>query len=165
MASMSLRQLKHEVRRGLRSLLVRAARAEPHADAPEKVHLLLVSAWGMGGTIRAAINLAGHLADHHDVEIVSIYRRRDRPYFPFDPRVKAVALDDERPGAVPWRLRPARALLKRFSSVLYHPKDFRFHNPSLWTDVQLVRRLRRRRGVVIASRPGHNLMIADLAFP
>ena len=60
--------------------------------------------------------------------------------------MKVVALDDERPGAVPWHMRPARALLRRFPSAFYHPKDFRFHNHSLWTDVQLVRRLRRSRG-------------------
>jgi glycosyltransferase involved in cell wall biosynthesis len=150
-------------RRALRSLLIRASRAQPSGG--EKVHILLVSAWGMGGTIRAAINLAGYLADQHEVEIISTYRRREEPYVPLDPRVKAVALDDERTGKVPWHLRPARALLSGLPSVLYHPKDFRFHNPSLWTDVQLVRRLRGRRGVVIASRPGHNMLIADLAFP
>src|SRR4051794_25214462 len=152
-------------RRAARSLLFRAARARPRADAPEKVYLLLVSAWGMGGTIRAAVNLAGYLAGHRDVEIISIYRRRDTPYFPVDERVRVVALDDLRPGATPSHLRPVRALLKRWHSVLYHPKDYRFHNHSLWTDVELVRRLRGKRGVVIASRPGHNLMIAELAFP
>ena len=53
-----------------------------------KVHILLVSAWGMGGTIRAAVNLAGYLADRYEVEIISTYRRNDEPYFAFDPRVK-----------------------------------------------------------------------------
>jgi glycosyltransferase involved in cell wall biosynthesis len=150
-------------KRALRSLLVRIARAEPRGG--EKLYILLVSAWGMGGTIRAAINLAGYMADRYEVEIISTYRRRDEPYFPFDPRVKVLALDDERPGAVPWHVRPARSLLRRFRSVLYHPRDLRAHNHSLWTDVQLVRRLRGRRGIVIASRPGHNMLIADLAFP
>ena len=159
-----IRRKAHRLRRRvLRSLLVRTARVEPSGD--EKIYILLVSAWGMGGTIRAAINLAGYLADRHDVEIISTYRRREQPYFPFDPRVRLVALDDERPGAVPWHMRPARALLRRVRSVFYHPKDFRYHNHSLWTDAQLVRRLRGRRGVIIASRPGHNMMIADLAFP
>jgi glycosyltransferase involved in cell wall biosynthesis len=150
-------------KRALRSLLVRSARIEPRGE--EKVYILLVSAWGMGGTIRAAINLAGYLADRHEVEIISTYRRREEPYFAFDPRVTVTALDDERPGAVPWHVRPMRALLRRFRSAFYHPYDHRYHNHSLWTDVQLVRRLRGRRGAVIASRPGHNLLIADLAFP
>jgi glycosyltransferase involved in cell wall biosynthesis len=158
-----LLELTRLLKRAVRSLLVRNARVEPQGS--EKVYILLVSAWGMGGTIRAAINLAGYLADRHEVEIISTYRRRDQPYFPFDPRVTVVALDDERPGAVPWHMRPARALLRRFPSAFYHRKDFRYRNHSLWTDVQLVRRLRRRRGALIASRPGHNLLIADLAFP
>src|SRR3954447_22073707 len=151
--------------RVIRSGLVRYVRAEPEPGDDRKVHILLVSAWGMGGTIRAAINLAGYLADHHDVEIISTYRRNEEPYFALDPRVKVVALDDQRPGAVPRRLRPLRALLRRFSSAIYHPADLRKHNHNLWTDVQLVRLLRGASGVAIPSRPGHNLLLADLAVP
>jgi glycosyltransferase involved in cell wall biosynthesis len=56
-------------------------------------------------------------------------------------------------------------VLSRFSSALYHPADLRKHNHNLWTDLQLARRLRGESGVVIASRPGHNILIADLALP
>ena len=153
--------------RVLRSALVRTARAQPKTgeEPGRKVYILLVSAWGMGGTIRAAINLAGYLADHHDVEIISSYRRRERPYFPFADNVKVTALDDERAGATPPVLRPLRAVLRRIPSALYEPADIRKENHSLWTDVRLVWILRRRRGVIIATRPGLNLLIADLAFP
>jgi glycosyltransferase involved in cell wall biosynthesis len=153
--------------RVIRSGLVRYARAQPRPaeDPGRKVFILLVSAWGMGGTIRAAINLAGYLADHHDVEIISTYRRREHPYFPVDPRVKMTALEDQRPGAIPRRVQPLYRLLRRFSSAVYHPADFRTHNHNLWTDVQLIRRLRRQTGIAIASRPAHNLMIAQLAGP
>ena len=58
--------------------------------------------------------------------------------------MRVSALDDERPGATPWHLRPVRALLQRVRSALYPPSDIRFHNHSLWTDVQLVRKLRRQ---------------------
>ncbi len=63
---------------------MRYARAQPGAgeEPGRKVYILLVSAWGMGGTIRAAINLAGYLADHHEVEIISTYRRRQRAVLP-----------------------------------------------------------------------------------
>ncbi|MGH2967900.1 MAG: glycosyltransferase family 4 protein [Solirubrobacteraceae bacterium] len=153
--------------RAVRAVLLRYVRAQPEdaADPGRKVFILLVSAWGMGGTIRAAINLAGYLASHHEVEIISTYRRREQPYFPFGAGVEVTALDDERPDATPRRLRPLRWLLRRFSSALYHPADIRKHNHSLWTDVRLVRRLRRQRGVVIASRPGHNILVAELAVP
>ena len=159
--------VKRVVLRVFRSTLLRYVRAEPDPslDPDRKVFILLVSAWGMGGTIRAAINLAGYLADHKDVEIVSTYRRREEPYFAFDPRVKVTALDDERKGATPRHLRPLRALLRRIPSALYHPADIRKHNHSLWTDIRLVRLLRRQRGVVIGSRPGHNMLVADLAVP
>ncbi len=159
--------VKRMVLRVLRSGLLRYVRAEPDPslDPERKVFILLVSAWGMGGTIRAAINLAGYLADHKDVEIVSTYRRREEPYFAFDPRVKVTALDDERKGATPRRLRPLRAVLRRIPSALYHPADIRKHNHSLWTDIRLVRLLRRQRGVMIGSRPGHNILVADLAVP
>ncbi len=93
--------------RVIRAGLLRYVRAAPApAAAGEdrvKVYILLVSAWGMGGTIRAAINLAGYLADRYDVEIVSTYRRNEEPYFAFDPRVKVVALDDQRKGVLPRR--------------------------------------------------------------
>ena len=153
--------------RTVRAALLRTVRAEPAPgdDPSRKVFILLVSAWGMGGTIRAAINLAGYLADHHEVEIISTYRRRERPYFAFDPRVTVTALDDERPGALPWLVRHLRRLLRRFSSTLYHPADIRKDDHNLWTDVQLVRRLRKQRGVLIGTRPGLNILAADLQAP
>jgi glycosyltransferase involved in cell wall biosynthesis len=159
--------VKRAVLRVLRSALVRYVRVPPREgqEPGHKVFILLVSAWGMGGTIRAAINLAGYLASHHDVEIISTYRRREQPYFAFDPRVQVVALDDERPGAVPRHLRPLRAVLRRIPSALYDPADIRKHNHNLWTDVQLLRRLRGQRGVLIASRPGLNMLAVDLAVP
>ena len=152
--------------RVIRSGLVRYVRAAPEpgggAGDRVKVHIFLVSAWGMGGTIRAAVNLAGYLADRYEVEIISTYRRNEEPYFAFDPRVKVVALDDQRKGVRQPRL---RRLLNRFSSALYHPADIRKHNHTLWTDVQLVRHLRRAEGIAIASRPGHIMQLTDLAVP
>ena len=158
---------KRAVRRRLRGALVRYVRGAPDAsrDPRDKVYILLVSAWGMGGTIRAAINLASYLADRHEVEIISTYRRNEQPYFAFDERVKVTTLDDQRAGATPRLQRPLRNLLRRIPSAVYHSADLRSHNHSLWTDVQLVRRLRGTRGIAIASRPGHIMQLADLALP
>ena len=152
--------------RVIRAGLLRYVRAAPKPGGGTgdrvKVHIFLVSAWGMGGTIRAAVNLAGYLADRYEVEIISTYRRNDEPYFAFDPRVKVVALDEQRKGVPRPRLRKH---LSRFSSALYHPADIRKHNHTLWTDIQLVRHLRRAEGIAIASRPGHIMQLADLALP
>lgn len=159
------------VYRALRRLLLRLAAAPPRAGqeagAEQRVTILLVSAWGMGGTIRAAHNLAGYLAGHMDVEIVSVYRRRDEPFFgAFPPGVRALALDDQRPGASPGGLwRPVRALLRRQRSVLVHPADRLAAEFNLWTDVQLVRRLRRSTGFVLGTRPALNLMLGQIDPP
>ncbi|HWM08765.1 MAG TPA: glycosyltransferase family 4 protein, partial [Solirubrobacteraceae bacterium] len=155
--------------RALRSVLVRAVRAQPRdrAGTDRRIAILLTSAWGMGGTIRAAHNLGKHLAAQGwDVELISAMRTRDEPFFgSFPPGVKVRALDDRRPGAVPLPLRPVRALLRKQRSVLYHQADRRASTWNLWVDVQLVRALRRRTGFLMGTRPGLNILAADLRPP
>jgi glycosyltransferase involved in cell wall biosynthesis len=152
----------------VRRALVRYAQGAPGGgDDPGRVVILLSSAWGMGGTIRAAINLAGWLAQSREVEIITPYRRRDEPFFgTFPAGVTVTALADERPGRGP---RGATGLgytvLRRFSSVLCPSADRLRKDHSLWSDVQLVRRLRGRAGILIGTRPGLNIMIAQLSPP
>jgi glycosyltransferase involved in cell wall biosynthesis len=155
-------------RRALRSALVRYARAGPRDggdDTQRRVFILLASAWGIGGTIRASHNLAGHLADTYAVEILSVFRRVDEPFFPFPPGVRVTALDDQRPGATRWPLRPLRWVLTRFPSALMHPADRAAAICNLWVDLMLVRKLRGQSGFLIGTRPGFNLIAADLALP
>jgi glycosyltransferase involved in cell wall biosynthesis len=154
-----------------RALLLRWARVQPSAAelaaADRRVVILVGSAWGMGGTIRAAINLAGHLARTNEVEILSAYRRRDRPFMvkQFPERVTVTALDDQRPGARPaWRERLAE-LVRGRGSVLLHPADVGYDGFSLLSDIRLVQALRGRAGTVIATRPGLNMLLADLQLP
>ncbi|GAB2886794.1 glycosyltransferase family 4 protein [Streptomyces mayteni] len=62
-----------------------------------KIRYLLLHAYGMGGTIRTVFTQAGALAAAgHDVRVVSVLRRADRPYFPLDSRVRLFALADLR---------------------------------------------------------------------
>jgi glycosyltransferase involved in cell wall biosynthesis len=148
--------------------LQRYARAEPApeaAGARPRVFILLASAWGIGGTIRASHNLAGHLASDYDVEMLSVFRRVDNPFFPFPPGVKVTALDDQRSGATSRWLRPLRAVLTRIPSALVHPADGAAGACSLWVDIMLVRRLRGQSGFLIGTRPGFNLLAANLAAP
>ena len=64
-----------------------------------KIRYMLLHAYGMGGTIRTVISQANAMAAAgHDVEIVSVVRRRDRPQFPVDARVRLHALADQREG-------------------------------------------------------------------
>ena len=154
----------------LRKALVAYARRGPQQADPgqdEKVTILLVSAWGMGGTIRAALNLAGYLAQEREVEIISLFRRRDEPFFgEFPPGVTVTALADERESHRPPGLRGVLyRILHARSSVLVHPWDRAAVFYNLWTDFQLAKALRGRRGYLIATRPAWNLLAAEMANP
>jgi len=135
-------------------------RAAAPADA--RVRVLLLHAYGLGGTVRTSLNLAAGLAGR-DVELISLIRRRDAPFFAFLPDAAVSVVDDQRKGiARP----PARRLLARLPSVLVHPDDFAYPYASLWTDVALLRRLRALRGgVLVTTRPAFNLLAARLVAP
>lgn len=145
------------------------ARGKPRAveggEGRRRVFILLSSAWGVGGTIRASHNLAAHLSSTYDVEILSVMRRAEKPFFEFPPGVKVTALDDQRPGVTPPRLRFVRKLLAGRPSVLIHPADRAAEGCNLWVDVRLVRKLRGETGFLIGTRPGFNLIAADLSPP
>jgi glycosyltransferase involved in cell wall biosynthesis len=159
---------KRVVFRLLRAALVRYVRAQPRpADAEgaeRRVLIMLTTAWGMGGTIRANLNLARHLAAAgYEVEIISVGQTRQEPFFgSFPAGVKVAALEDRRRGA---RRRPLQKLLRARSSVFMPAADRTAKGFSLWIDVVLVRRLRRRCGFLIATRPGLNMVAAALSPP
>jgi len=151
--------------------LLRYASAPPSpaeaARAERRVTSLLFSAWGMGGTIRTTLNLAAYLAERYEVEIISVMRSRERPFFgEFPPGVKVTVLDDKRrSAALPPVTALTRRLLRRCPSVLVHPSERWAAWFSLWTDVRLVRKLRGRSGFLIGTRPGLNLIVAQLRAP
>ena len=140
------------------------ARRRPAAGDGRDVRVLLLHAYGMGGTVRATISLVTALAERHDVELVSVVRQRDEPFFALPPGVAVTTVDDQRPGRRHGG--PLARVLRRLPSVLVHPEDFAYARCSLWTDVLLFRRLRRMRGgIVIGTRPGFNFLARALAGP
>ncbi|MDP9870024.1 MULTISPECIES: glycosyltransferase family 4 protein [Streptosporangium] len=144
----------------LRRVNERRARRAPAPDTGT-VRILLQHAYGMGGTIRTVLNLAGYLARERDVEIVSMIRTAEEPFFPIPPGVRVSFLDDRtRPrGWIP-------RLLSRFPSVLIPEQENVYRSVTLWTDLRLVGFLRSMRtGVVISTRPGFNLVTALFAPP
>jgi glycosyltransferase involved in cell wall biosynthesis len=121
-----------------------------------RVRILLLHAYGIGGTIRTSLGLADGLAAHgFDVEVASLVRRSEQPALPLSPAVTLTPVQDRRGG-----------LLDRLPSLLFHPDDQAYSWASLGTDVQLVRWLRSLApGVLITTRPALNLLAARLAPP
>ncbi|CAM3543361.1 stealth conserved region 3 domain-containing protein [Stackebrandtia soli] len=61
-----------------------------------KITFLLTWADEMGGTELATFNLAANLADHHDVDILSVFKTQAEPFFPVDERIPVRYLIDRR---------------------------------------------------------------------
>jgi glycosyltransferase involved in cell wall biosynthesis len=145
-----------------------APREEDRAGADRRVFIFLWKAWAMGGTIRAAFNLAEYLAARdYEVEIISAVRDRETPFFgEFPAGVRVVVLDDWRKGAGPRGVAGLlRRLLQRRESYLMPEVDRAITGFNLWTDIELVRRLRGRSGFLIGTRPGVNIMLGRLRTP
>src|SRR3954470_10017348 len=72
------------LRRVRRAALFGASRLikRRRATGKPRISILLLHAYGMGGTIRTVLNLAGELAREHEVEVISLLRRRDQLFFP-----------------------------------------------------------------------------------
>ncbi|TDC04885.1 glycosyltransferase [Nonomuraea longispora] len=106
-----------------------------------KVSLVLTSAYGMRGDVRATLNLATALAERHDVEVISVRRQKEKPFFPVGPGVSMRSVIDARPGV--------RHLLPR---------------GQVRTEVALWRMLRNlRTDILITTRPGLSVQAAKHA--
>ncbi len=134
------------------------------------IHFLLMNAYAMGGTIRTTLNTAAALARRHDVEVVSVYRRRESARFDADPSVPVRALSDQVPPDGEATLYPygrctgAAEVLRKVPSVLVPPSERRYRNFSLLTDLKLASYLRGLDGgVLVSTRPGLNLAASRLA--
>jgi glycosyltransferase involved in cell wall biosynthesis len=137
-----------------------------------KIHYMLLHAYGMGGTIRTVINQANAMvADGHDVELVSVLRRRDDACFPIDDRVRLVDLVDLRRKKAPrlWRLHQHLAQRKRQALAArpgqYVPEgEYRAQDFNELVEQAVISYLQRLRGgVVVTTRPGLNLLAARFA--
>ena len=140
-----------------------------------KIRLLIANTYVGGGTARTTLSTASALAQRgHDVEIVSVLRRREKLTFPLDPRVRVTDLVDEwsiKQGFVPGGPRGiAREAWRKVAqprrSLVGHRSDKRTEEWSVYTDLELVRFLRSvRDGVLVGTRPAINLAMAQLTRP
>ena len=130
-----------------------------------KVYVLLFDAYGIGGTVRTTLSLVERLAENHDVELVSMIRRRARPHFRFPDGIEVSVVDDRRSAVQPDGLRGRlRRRIRKLPSFLVHPEEWAFSASSPRGDVRLIKKLRSLEpGVLIATRPSLNVIAAQFA--
>ncbi|OAH16538.1 glycosyltransferase family 4 protein [Streptomyces jeddahensis] len=122
------------------------------------ISFLIHNAYGIGGTIRTTYNLAGALAQQHDVEIVSVFRHRDEPVFTPAEGVRVrhlVDLREDTPGYEgddPEHARRARTFPRA---------EGRYEQYSALTDRRIAGHLATLESdVVVGTRPGLNVHLA-----
>jgi hypothetical protein len=75
------------------------------------VTIVLTNAFSIGGTIRASLNLAEYLVrEGRPVEILSVFRHREEPFFAFPAGATVTVLQDRRESAP---LPPLARVLRR----------------------------------------------------
>jgi glycosyltransferase involved in cell wall biosynthesis len=131
-----------------------------------KIRYVLNNAYGTGGTIRSVFNQANALCADHDVEIASVYRHRDAPAFPLDPRVRLIPLTDllgdgTRRTDSPGQKSRLANKTRRFKNRFPHRHDARYRRWDPVVDATVIRYFwAAKDGVLITTRPGLNLLSA-----
>ncbi|MFI7599964.1 glycosyltransferase family 4 protein [Actinoplanes sp. NPDC049681] len=134
-----------------------------------RIRYVLHNAYGAGGTVRTVVNQANALCGAHDVEVASVYRSRERPVFPLDPRVRLVTLTGLREDGARWtdpKGENSRLMRKTrwFRNRLPHGHDFRYKRWDPAVDAAVIRYFRaQHRGILVTTRPGLNLLSAYFA--
>lgn len=133
----------------------------------EAITFVIWNVASMGGTVRTVLRQAEALAERgHQVHILSVVRHRwqAEPFFAPPPGVQIEVLVDRRPERVAARGRFLRAAEAR-PAVWPQLSLGREQHATLATDLLIAGRLRRTRGVIVGTRIGLNLAIAQLAHP
>ncbi|NML54451.1 glycosyltransferase family 4 protein [Streptomyces sp. R302] len=128
-----------------------------------RISFLLHNGYHYGGTIRTTFTLAEQLAERHEVEIVSVFRHRDRPRLGLPSGVTLrhlVDLREDSPdydGDHPDAHRPAR---------VFPRGDGRWKQYSALTDARIGDLLRGvAADVLVGTRPGLNVQLVRQAGP
>jgi glycosyltransferase involved in cell wall biosynthesis len=118
-----------------------------------------------GGVLTVVRHLAGELAAHHDVEIVSVMRTGDEPVHRMPDGVVLTTLADTRPMRFPWLPHNRRrARLSAQPSEVIPRSEPRYRKYNAYTDRKLVRYLESLEGgAVIGMQPGVSVAIAKHA--
>ncbi|NEB81343.1 glycosyltransferase family 4 protein [Streptomyces sp. SID14478] len=123
-----------------------------------QISFLIHNAYGIGGTIRTTYNLANALAEQHDVEVVSVFRHRDKPVFAPDPRVRVRHLVDLRKDSDGYEGEDPDA---KKAASFFPSSEGRYDQYSALTDRRIAEHLARvEADVVVGTRPGLNVHLA-----
>ncbi|KMS83771.1 UDP-glucose:polyglycerol phosphate glucosyltransferase [Streptomyces regensis] len=125
-----------------------------------KIAFLVRDLCHMGGVVSATQNLAGALAEKHQVEIVALRKVRDESYFPLDPRVSVRVLSDLRPHSPVCDLDDP--LIEKWP-LIYPPNvDAKKPVVSRLAEVRLLEYLATTDAdVVVSSSPRNTIMLAQ----
>ncbi|MEB8342497.1 glycosyltransferase [Streptomyces endophyticus] len=125
-----------------------------------KISFLLFNAYGIGGTIRSTMNLAGALAEAgHEVEIASVVRSREHPALKPAPGVRIHPLVEARRDSAAFDPEHDPAA---HPSRLYLRADGPYDHSSTLTDRRIVEWLGSTDAdVIVGTRPGINVLLAE----
>ncbi|MED1089108.1 glycosyltransferase family 4 protein [Bacillus paramycoides] len=132
-----------------------------------KIHFLVFDIFGMGGTGRTVLNVANYLAQNqYDIEIISVFRHRNKGFFEIDPRIKVTVLHDlvERDKNRTNLKTKFVNKLSKMKSRLIHPDDEAHHCFSLLTDIKMYNYIKSiDSGILITTRPSFNIFATNHA--
>ncbi|WJE52638.1 glycosyltransferase family 4 protein [Bacillus cereus] len=132
-----------------------------------KIHFLVFDIFGMGGTGRTVLNVANYLAQNqYDIEIISVFRHRNKGFFEIDPRIKVTVLHDlvERDKNRTDLKTKFVNKLSKIKSRLIHPDDEAHHFFSLLTDIKMYNYIKSiDSGILITTRPSFNIFATNHA--
>lgn len=121
----------------------------------------------MGGTVRTVLNVTNYLAQSgYDIEVISVFRHRNIPFFEIDPRIKVTVLHDvvnRKNNQFDMKSKVASKLLK-VKSRLIHPDDEGHHFFSALTDIKMYNYIKSiDSGILVSTRPSFNIFASKYA--
>jgi glycosyltransferase involved in cell wall biosynthesis len=121
-----------------------------------RIAFLPHNAYAMGGTVRTTMTLADTLAGRHQVELVSVFRHREKPQRGRSPEVPLRALVDRRKGSA-----DAADPLARRAGEVFPKGDRRSHQYHQLAEQRVIDWLRETDAdVVVGTRAGLNALVA-----
>ncbi|MFE7764692.1 glycosyltransferase [Streptomyces sp. NPDC057438] len=121
-----------------------------------RIAFLLHNAYAMGGTVRTTMTLADTLARRHEVELVSVFRHREKPRLGRSPEVPLRALVDRRQKSM-----DAADPLAHRAGEFFPQGDSRSHQYHRLAEQRVIDWLRETDAdVVVSTRAGLNALLA-----